>query len=147
MAFFQFPSEVNERAARIVAGVVASTIVVAFAADQRWLLPVLAFGFWLRVGFGPKVSPLARLAVKLAPRLGEPILVPGPPKRFAQLLGALFTTTAAALVFSGSPLLGWALSLTVAFLASLESTLAACLGCWIYGACAVRLKPAPAEGR
>jgi hypothetical protein len=139
MAILSFPAEVNERAARIVAGVVASSIALGIAFDARPVVVILAIGFWLRAGFGPRISPLARLAVKLAPRLGPAVLVPGPPKRFAQTLGAIFTTTSAVLLYSGSPIIGWSLAGTVALLASMESALAACLGCWIYGVCAVRL--------
>lgn len=139
MAFFSFPAEVNERAARIVAGVVASSIALSIALDARPVVVILAIGFWLRTAFGPRISPLARLAVMLAPRLGPAVLVPGPPKRFAQTLGAIFTTTSAILLYTGSPIIGWSLAGMVALLASFESALAACLGCWIYGVCAVRL--------
>ena len=66
MAFLSFPAEVNERAARIVAGVVASSIALGIAFDARPVLVILAIGFWLRAGFGPRISPLARLAVKAA---------------------------------------------------------------------------------
>lgn len=89
MAILSFPAEVNERAARIVAGVVASSIALGIAFDARPVVVILAIGFWLRAGFGPRISPLARLAVKLAPRLGPAVLVPGLPKRFAQTLGDL----------------------------------------------------------
>lgn len=138
MSIFSFPQQVNERAARIVAGVVSSAIVLAFLSDTPAIVAALALGFWLRVGWGPKVSPLARVAVFLARKRQVP--VPGAPKRFAQLLGALFTTASSALLFGGYTSVGWALALTVAALASLESALAACLGCWIYGVCAPRAR-------
>lgn len=140
MSWFRFPTEVNERAARLVAGTVASTIVVAYLTGATWVLPLLAVGFWLRAGFGPRVSPLAKLAVKLAHRLGEPILVPGPPKRFAQLLGAVALSVASLLAFGGSAPVGWAIAGAVAVLASFEASLAACLGCWLYGRCVVPLR-------
>ena len=78
-----FPRVINEKAARTVAGAVAITGVVALATGAHWLLVPLAYGFWARVLTGPNLSPLARFATKVvAPSLGEPKEVPGPPKRF-----------------------------------------------------------------
>lgn len=140
MSWLSFPAEVNERAARLVATVVATSIAGALLTQSAWVLPLLAVGFWLRAGFGPRLSPLAKLAVKGAARLGPPILVPGPPKRFAQLLGAIATTLASGLLYSGWPLAGWGVAGAVAVLASFEASLAACLGCWLYGRCVVPLR-------
>src|SRR2546421_6020018 len=93
---FSFPNPVNETSARTVAGVVAVLAVVAIAFQQGWLLPVLAYGFVARALTGPRLSPLALLATRVVtPRL--PVAhtyAPGPAKRFAQALGAVFTVTA-----------------------------------------------------
>src|SRR5918992_2941427 len=95
---FSFPNPVNEKAARVVAGVVAVTAVVALATGAYWLLAPLAYVFWARVLPGPTLSPLGRFATGVAaPRLGPPKYVPGPPKRFAQGMGAAITTAAAVL--------------------------------------------------
>jgi hypothetical protein len=132
---FSFPNPVNEKAARVVAGVVALAGVVVLVTGARWLLIPLAYGFWARVLTGPTLSPLGRLASGvIAPRLGPPRYVAGPPKRFAQGMGAAITTLAAALglgfgatgaadVFIGA--------LVVA--ATLESAFALCLGCQVFG--------------
>jgi len=132
---FSFPNPVNEKAARVVAGVVALTGVVVLATGWHWLLVPLAYGFWARVLTGPTLSPLGRLAMRgVAPRLGPPKYVPGPPKRFAQGLGAAFSTTAAVLAL-GVGALG-AADVLVALLvaaATLESVFAVCLGCQIFG--------------
>src|SRR5690349_14725166 len=86
---FEFPNPVNEYAARITAGLVVVLAAVTLLTGWGWGLAVIAAGFWLRVLFGPRISPLAQLSVKvLAPRLGRAKLVPGPPKRFAQGIGA-----------------------------------------------------------
>jgi Domain of unknown function (DUF4395) len=128
-----FPRIINEKAARTVAGVVAITGVVALATGWHWLLIPLAYGFWARVLTGPKLSPLARLASKaIAPRLGEPKDVAGPPKRFAQGMGAAITTLGViALV------LGWTTGTTVLLAmlvvaATLESAFALCIGCQVF---------------
>src|SRR4051812_21018642 len=91
-----FPRTVNEKAARFVAGVVAVTGLVALLTGAHWLLVPLAYGFWARVASGPTLSPLAQVATRVAaPRLGPPKEVSGPPKRFAQLMGAVMTTAGA----------------------------------------------------
>jgi hypothetical protein len=132
---FSFPNPVNEKAARVVAGVVALTALVTLLTGAYWLLVPLAYGFWARVLTGPTLSPLGRFASRVAaPRLGPPKEVSGPPKRFAQAMGAAMTTAAAiaALVFAAH---GVADVLLVALLAAatLESVFAFCVGCKIFG--------------
>ena len=91
-----FPNPVNEKAARVVAAAVAVLGVVILATGWQWLLVVVAYGFWARVLTGPTLSPLGRFATAVAaPRLGPPRYVAGPPKRFAQGIGAGVTTIAA----------------------------------------------------
>jgi uncharacterized protein DUF4395 len=141
-----FPNPLNEKAVRVVAGVVAVTGLVVLLTGARWLLVPLAYGFWARVLTGPTLSPLGRLASGvIAPRLGAPKYVAGPPKRFAQGMGAAFTTSAA--------VLGLALGLTTAadvltgllvVAATLESVFALCLGCQVF-AVLVRLGVVPEE--
>lgn len=128
---FGFPNPVNEKAARVVAGVVALTGVVILATGWHWLLVPLAYGFWARVLTGPTLSPLGRLAMRgIAPRLGRPKYVAGPPKRFAQGIGAAFSTSAAMLAL-GFGLDGAAEVMVAALVvaATLESVFAFCLGC------------------
>ncbi|HEX4109376.1 MAG TPA: DUF4395 family protein [Solirubrobacteraceae bacterium] len=70
---FSFPDTINEKAARVVAGVVLLAGLVGLATSSYWLFIPLAYGFWARVLTGPTLSPLARLASRvIAPRLGEP---------------------------------------------------------------------------
>jgi len=131
-AFFSFPNPVNETSARLVAGVVAVLAVVTVAFQQGWLIPVLAYGFLARVATGPKLSPLALVATKLVmPRL--PVrhrYSPGPAKRFAQAIGALFTVTATLLYYAaGEHTAAFALVGVIAVFASLESAFGVCVGC------------------
>jgi hypothetical protein len=130
----RFPNPVNEKAARTVAGVVAIASAVALATGWQWLLVPIAYGFVARVLTGPTLSPLGRLAQDvIAPRLGPRRPTAGPPKRFAQGIGAVVTVTAA--VFSLA--LGWStaaavlLGLMVVF-ATLESVFGICVGCRIF---------------
>ncbi|MBA3748411.1 MAG: DUF4395 domain-containing protein, partial [Solirubrobacterales bacterium] len=83
-----FPNPVNEKAARVVAGVVAVACAITLLTGWHWLLVPIAYGFVARVLTGPKLSPLGRFASRVvAPRLGAPVWVAGPPKRFAQGMG------------------------------------------------------------
>lgn len=128
---FSFPNPVNDRAARTVAAGVVVLSVSAIAWRQPWLIVVLAYGFWARLLFGPRFSPLGQLATRvIAPRLGTPRLVPGPPKRFAQGIGAAFSTTALVLWF-GLGLTGaaWITLGLLAGAAFLEAAFGLCLGC------------------
>ena len=133
-ALFSFPNPVNEVAARTVATGVLVLVVATIATEQPWLLAVLVAGFWARVLTGPTLSPLGQLATRVvAPHLGiAPRLTPGPPKRFAQGIGAGFST--AALVAWAT--LGWTaatvLLVALGAAAFLEAAFGLCLGCKIF---------------
>jgi uncharacterized protein DUF4395 len=143
---FSFPNPVNEKAARVVAGVVALTGVVILLTGWHGLLVPLAYGFWARVLTGPTLSPLGRLAMRVvAPRLGPPKYVAGPPKRFAQGIGAALTSVAAVLALGFG--LDTAADVLVGLLvvaATLESVFALCLGCQVF-AVLMRAGLVPAE--
>jgi hypothetical protein len=128
-----FPNPVNEKAARVVAGGVCLLAVATLATGWYWFAAVLAYGFLARVLSGPRLSPLGRIATSLvAPRLGEPKPVPGPPKRFAQALGAVFTTGAAIATFAGSDTVAIVLLAMIVAAATLESVFAFCVGCQVF---------------
>lgn len=126
-----FPNPVNEKAARVVAGVVALAAVLTLATSAYWLTALLAVGFVARVLTGPTLSPLGQLATKVvAPRLGPPKYVSGPPKRFAQAIGATLTSAAALLALAlGLHAAADVLLAMLAVAATLESVFALCLGC------------------
>jgi Domain of unknown function (DUF4395) len=129
-----FPNPVNEKAARVVAAAVAVLAIVQLFTGWQWMLVVLAIGFLLRVIAGPRYSPLGLLATRLvAPRLGAPVLVPGPPKRFAQSIGLAVTSAAAlcSIVFGWSGVAFALIGVLVVF-ALLESVVGFCAGCWAF---------------
>jgi len=131
---FSFPDPVNEKAARVVAGVVCVLAIATLATGWHWMLVVLAYGFWARTLTGPTLSPLGRIATSVvAPRLGAPRSVPGPPKRFAQAIGAALTTAAAVLClgFGADAAAGLLVALLVVA-ASLEALLGLCVGCRVF---------------
>ncbi len=130
-----FPDEVNEKAARVVAGGVVLLTLATLLTGWRWLTLVLAAGFALRVMAGPRFSPLGRLAASvIAPRLGTPKIVAGAPKRFAQTVGLVFTTAAAVawIGFGAHTVAVVLLSVLVVF-ALLESVVGFCAGCFVFG--------------
>lgn len=118
----------------MVAGGVALLAILGLATGWMWLLPLMAVGFWLRVAAGPRFSPLGLLATKVvAPQLGSAKLVPGPPKRFAQTIGAITTTVGAILAFAlGIETAGFVVFAIMAVFATLESVFAFCVGCKMF---------------
>jgi hypothetical protein len=132
-----FPNPVNEVSARLVAGGVIAMTVTAIAADQPWLLAVIAYGFVARVLTGPSLSPLGQLVTRvITPRLRvTPRFVPGPPKRFAQGIGVIFSATAAVLALGfGRREAAYAVMGGLLVAAGLEAFLGYCLGCKIFAA-------------
>jgi hypothetical protein len=130
-ALFSFPNPVNEVSARLVAAGVVVMCVLTIALDLRWATVIIAYGFVARVLSGPTLSPLGQFVTRVVtPRLGwRERPVAGPPKRFAQAIGVVFSVTA--LVLTG---LGWwtAAEVVLGLLATaalLESALGLCLGC------------------
>jgi hypothetical protein len=135
VGFFSFPNPVNEKAARVVAGAVLATVVLILVSGWHVLLIPLAYGFWARVLTGPKLSPLGWTAQNvIAPRLGAKRPVAGPPKRFAQLMGAVMSTAALmlALVAGDDTAADIVLALFIPA-AGLESIAGYCIGCRIFG--------------
>jgi hypothetical protein len=129
---FAFPNPVNETSARLVAGVVAVLAVLTIAFQQGWVIPVLAYGFVARALTGPTLSPLGTLATRfVTPRLNVGHRYsPGPAKRFAQTIGAVFTVTATLLYYAaGQHTAAFALVGVIAVFASLESAFGICVGC------------------
>jgi type IV secretory pathway TrbD component len=133
--FFSFPDPVNETAVRVTATGVAVLALLAVLTRRPEFLVAIAYGFTARVLAGPRLSPLALLSTRVvAPRLGtQPRLVAGPPKRFAQGLGAIAAVTAVGCYY----LAGWhtaafGLALLMVVLATLESAFRICVGCILH---------------
>jgi hypothetical protein len=128
-----FPRTINEKAARVIGAGVAVTLVVALATGAWWLAVPVAYGYWVRLLGTARLSPLARLANDVvAPRLGPPKPVSGPPKRFAQAMGAGFSTGGTLAFALGAPTAGAVLLGMLVVAATLEAVFALCLGCKIF---------------
>ena len=133
---FSFPHPANEIAARWVAAMVVSLTVAIILTDQYWLIAVLLYGFAARVLTGPSLSPMGLLATKvIVPALGNPQKpVAGPPKRFAQAVGLVFSLTALLFVYvlDNSVAAEITMGILVVF-AFMESALGFCAGCFVFG--------------
>ena len=133
---FSFPNPVNDYAARTVATGVVLMCVAAVTFDQPWILIPLTYGFWARVLTGPTLSPLGQLATRVvAPRLPVgPTWVPGPPKRFAQAIGVVFSTTALVLWYGfGEHTASFVVVGLLTCAAFVEAAFGLCLGCRGFG--------------
>ena len=130
-ALLGFPNPVNEKAARTVAAGVVALSASTLISGWYWLTIPLAYGFWARVLTGPKLSPWGWTAQNLiAPAFGPARPVSGPPKRFAQAMGAAMSS--AALVLGLVMGLGTAADVLLGLVvvaAGLESVFGLCLGC------------------
>lgn len=144
---FAFPNPVNEVAARVVAAGVLVMALLTLATRRPWLLAPLAYGFVARALTGPTLSPLGQISTRvITPRLPvEPKPVAGPPKRFAQSIGAGVTLSAltSQYIFR-RPRVTYTLAGMIALFATLESVFAFCIGCTIF-AVLMRLGLVPEE--
>ena len=132
---FTFPNPVNEVSARLVACGVVILCALTLLLDQPLLLIPLAYGFVARVLTGPSLSPLGQLVTRvLTPTLPfEPRLVPGPPKRFAQGMGAAMSSAAVVAHFAlGAAGVADVFVGMILFAATLEAVFAFCIGCKIF---------------
>ena len=144
---FSFPDPVNEVSARLVAGGVVLLSLAAIVSDQPWVTAVIAYGFLARALSGPTLSPLGQFVTRVVtPRL--PVAqrpVAGPPKRFAQAIGATFSISAAVLALGcGQRTAAYAVLGLLIVAATLEAALGLCLGCKAFAAL-IRAGVIPAE--
>ena len=138
--FFSFPELINEVSARLVAiGVlVLSSVVLFLLIDKNnyvlIFLSILIYGFLARVSSGPKISPLALFVTKLlVPRLNfKEKLVPGPPKRFAQGIGLIFSLSTAITFLINLNSISIILISTLILFAALEAFIGFCAGCKVF---------------
>ena len=132
---FPFPHPVNETSARIVATGVVIMSVAYVVTGAAWLLIPLTYGFFARVTTGPTFSPLGQLATKvITPRINaKHRFVAGPPKRFAQFVGLVFSASASVLWLLDLATASRVVAVALAAAAFLEAALALCLGCVMFG--------------
>ena len=132
---FSFPDPVNDYAARFVAAMVVILTLSFLVTPNIWVLIFILYEFLARVLTGPTLSPIGLIATKiLVPLFGNPEkLVPGPPKRFAQAIGLVFSAAALiTLLFSEISATRYLIGI-LGFFASLEAFVGFCTGCYVFG--------------
>jgi hypothetical protein len=131
---FSFPDPVNEVASRILAGCVFALCLAALLTKQPWLIAAISYGFVARVLTGPSLSPLGQLVTRvLTPLSGlQAAYCPGPPKRFAQSIGAVISASACWAAFNQYWLATSMLLLVLALFAFLEAAFGWCAGCRVF---------------
>ena len=128
---FPFPNPANETSARLVAAGVVLISTTFLLTNSTFVLVALAYGFAARVAAGPAFSPLAIFVTRVVtPKLNfNHKFVPGPPKRFAQTIGLVFSSSALLLALLDFSLAAKLVIAGLIFAALLESVFAICLGC------------------
>ena len=114
---------------------ILSIFLISLEANLAWvILLIMAYGFLARVSSGPKVSPLALLVTKfLVPKLNlDEKLVPGPPKRFAQSIGLIFSTLIFIFWLINFHIICIVLLSVLSVFAFLESVLGYCFACKVF---------------
>jgi len=131
---FSFPHPVDEVSARLVATGVVLQCVVILMTGWTVLLVVLAYGFVARVATGPTLSPLGTMVTRVVrPRLALAVRdTPGPPKRFAQGIGATLSVGALTATALGAGSVAVWLVAAILLAASLEAFAGLCLGCQMF---------------
>jgi hypothetical protein len=129
-----FPHPVDEVSARLVAGGVVLLSAAYVATGWLPLAVLLAYGFVARVLTGPTLSPWGTLVTRvIRPRLAFAARpTPGPPKRFAQGIGAALSVAALVAAVVGADVLARVLVGGITVAATLESVLGLCLGCKVF---------------
>jgi hypothetical protein len=131
---FRYPDPVNENAARLIAAGVVALSVGYVVTGSGAVLGMLAYGFVARVLAGPALSPLAqfvnRLLIPLFSIPAKP--VSGPPKRFAQGIGATLAVGAVIAHLVDLEPVAFLLVALIGVAATLESVFAFCIGCRIF---------------
>ncbi len=134
MSLNRFPRTVDDVTVRVVAAEVLVLAAVAIALQQPWLYPVLAADFVLRSVVGPSVSPVARLAAAVRPRIRAAARpTAGPPKRFAAAIGAVMTVAATLTWYvAGWHTATWVIGAVMVVFPALEAGLGLCVGCLVF---------------
>ncbi len=133
--FPPFPDVVDEVSARLVAAGAVFLSLLVVATRSPVVAGLVAIGFWLRVASGPHRSPLALFATRVVrPRLRiEERPTAGPPKRFAQTIGATLASIGLVLALGGAATTVWLLPFAAIIVAAtLEAAIGFCLGCTIF---------------
>ena len=124
---------IDSRAPRFNQATIGTLSVLAVATGWWWLLAVLAAQLWIGLSVGRRFCVVCVAYFELVqPRFGEGPLEDSRPPRFANLVGAVVLSSAAAFYGSGFRIVGAVLGVLVAALALLAAATGFCTGCEVY---------------
>lgn len=124
---------IDNRAPRTLQTFVALMTGAGFLLDAKWLVALVALQLVVGLTFGRKYClPCVFYFEVIQPRFGEGRIEDSRPPRFANIVGAIFTTTATVLFVAGLTTAGWILSLIVTTLAAFAAISGICVGCEMY---------------
>jgi hypothetical protein len=124
---------IDSRGPRFNQATIGALSVLAVVAGWWWLLGILAAQLVVGLTLGRRFClPCVAYFELVQPRFGEGPLEDARPPRFANFVGAVFLTAAAATWAAGLVLLGAVLGGLVAGLALLAATTGFCTGCEAY---------------
>jgi hypothetical protein len=130
---------VDVNALRTNQTLIVTLVVVAFVMGAgtggAWLVGFVGLSLAIGTGF-PGFGPFQLLYRRALRRAGIVAAKPRPddpaPHRFAQALGSVFLITAAAALFAGATVVGWALAWLVVALALVNLLFGFCAGCFVF---------------
>ena len=124
---------IDARAPRFNQIVVGTISLVAVLTGAWWLLGLLAIQLAAGLTFGRRYClPCVAYFELIQPRFGEGEIEDARPPRFANIVGAVFLTSATFAYAAGLSTLGTILGGMVAALALLAATTGLCVGCEMY---------------
>ncbi|HZC28533.1 MAG TPA: DUF4395 domain-containing protein [Gaiellaceae bacterium] len=124
---------IDSRAPRFTQATIGIVSAAAVAAGAWWLLALLAGQLVAGLTFGRRFClPCVAYFELIQPRFGEGPLEDARPPRFANIVGAVFLTAAAASTAAGVETVGTTLGALVSALALLAAATGFCTGCEAY---------------
>ena len=124
---------IDSRAPRFNQAAIGALSALAVATGWWWLLGILAAQLVIGLTLGRRFClPCVAYFELVQPRFGEGPLEDARPPRFANIVGAIFLTAAAAAYAAGLHVLGAGLGGLVAGLALLAAATGLCTGCEAY---------------
>lgn len=125
--------QVDERAGRIAAFISLMGVLLFTWRGWPWPMLALSLDFGLRALGWRRFSPVAQASRGLRILSGlDAQMINAGPKRFAALVGALFTFGISACLLFQLHALGLTLTVILAVCAALEAFLGFCVGCRVY---------------
>jgi hypothetical protein len=132
------PQPIDPRGPRFNQAVLAAALLLGFALDWRWVIPVWGIVLALGAFLGPRYGPFLRLyADVIKPRLRPPATLEDPrAPRFAAAVGTVFLAFGTVALLAGASGVAWVLALIVATLAAIAAVTGICVGCeiWLFAA-------------